>query len=195
MLVGMPTIRYSIDMDTGPAHLGANLRTLRGGRGLSQQRAAALAGIPRATWATLESGSGNPTLQVLVRVAAALQVRLEELIAPPRPTGRHYPADTIPTRKRGAALVRDLLPEKLPCAEIGRMVLPAGVTLVGVPHTPGTREYLTCESGRIVLATGGESFTLDPGDVVVFQGDQRHSYRNPASTRAVGYSVVLFAGP
>jgi hypothetical protein len=38
-------------------------------------------------------------------------------------------------------------------------------------------------------------FDLSPGDVVVFQGDQRHSYRNPGRVPAVGYSVVLLAGP
>jgi hypothetical protein len=29
------------------------------------------------------------------------------------------------------------------------------------------------------------------GDVVVFRGDQRHSYLNPARRPAVGYSVVM----
>ncbi len=182
-------------MDVSPAHLGTNVRALRAARGFSQHRAAALAGIPRATWATLESGSANPTLTVLVRVASALQVRVEELIAPPRPTGRLYRADRLSVRRRGAATVRDLLPEKLPCAEIGRLELPPGVSLVGVPHTPGTREYLTCEAGRLILVTAGETFELVPGDVVVFRGDQRHSYRNPGRVPAVGYSVVLLAAP
>jgi quercetin dioxygenase-like cupin family protein len=58
---------------------------------------------------------------------------------------------------------------------------------------PGTREYLTCESGQIVLSVAGESFTLGPGEVVVFRGDQRHSYHNPGPRSAVGYSVVLLA--
>ena len=182
-------------MEFTPSHLGANLRALRAARSLSQQRAAALAGIPRATWATLESGSANPTLAVLVRVAGALQVRVEELIAAPRPTGRLYRADRLAQRRRGAAVVRDLLPEKLPCAEIGRLELPPGATFAGVPHTAGTREYLTCEAGRLALVTGGEVFELGPGDVVVFQGDQRHSYRNPGRVPAVGYSVVLLAAP
>lgn len=182
-------------MDGIATHLGTNLRLLRSARGLSQQKAAALAGIPRPTWATLESGSGNPTLSVLVRVAAALQVRVEELIAPPRPAGRHYPADALPSRRRGTAVVRDLLPEKLPCAELGRMALPPGATFSGVPHTEGTREYLTCESGRLELVTPGGVFALGPGDVVVFRGDQRHAYRNTGRSPAVGYSVVLFAGP
>jgi len=182
-------------MDGVSAHLGENLRTLRTARGLSQERAAGIADVPRATWATLESGGANPTLAVLVRVAAALQVRIEELIAPPRPTGRHYRAADLPLRRRGGVVGRDLLPEKLPCAEIARIEIPPGATMTGAPHTTGTREYLACESGRLVLATGGESFELAPRDVVVFQGDQRHSYRNPGRTRAIGYSVVLLASP
>ena len=63
------------------------------------------------------------------------------------------------------------------------MELPPRAAMGGVPHTPGTREYLTCERGQIELSAGGESFTLDPGDVVVFRGDQRHGYRNPGATR------------
>lgn len=182
-------------MDVAPANLGENLRALRAARGFSQQKAATLAGIPRATWATLESGSANPTLTVLIRVAAALQVRVEELIAPPRPTGRLYRAEGLAARRRGGATVRDCLPEKLPCAEIGRIELPAGSSFVGVPHTAGTREYLTCERGRLELVTGGDVFALAPGDVVVFAGDQRHSYRNGGREAAVGYSVVLLGGP
>ena len=56
---------------------------------------------------------------------------------------------------------------------------------------PGTREYLACEAGTIVLAAAGERWTLRAGDVVVFRGDQRHSYVNPGAAIAVGYSVVL----
>jgi transcriptional regulator with XRE-family HTH domain len=182
-------------MDQAGPSLSENLRFLRTARGLSQERAATLAGIPRPTWATLESGSANPTLAVLVRVAAALQVRIEELIAPARPAGRRYPASALPQRRRGEATIRDLLPEKLPCAEIGRLELPAGAVFTGVPHAPGTREYLACESGRLTLVTGGQTLELDAGDVAVFRGDQRHSYRNPGRGRAVGYSVVLLAGP
>ena len=58
------------------------------------------------------------------------------------------------------------------------MELPPRAAMGGVPHKLGTREYLTCERGQIELSAGGESFTLDPGDVVVFRGDQRHGYRN-----------------
>lgn len=174
-------------------NLGKNIQGLRQLRGLSQQQMARLAGIPRATWANLESGGANPTLAVLVSVAQALQVRLEELIEPPRRTGRLYPAGTLPSRTRGEVTVRKLLPETIAGLEIERMELPVGAAMTGVPHTPGTREYLTCERGQIELAAAGERFTLDPGDVVVFRGDEKHGYRNPGKVAAVAYSVVAFS--
>jgi transcriptional regulator with XRE-family HTH domain len=174
-------------------NLGRNISELRQARGLSQQQIARLADIPRATWANLESGAANPTLAVLVSVAQALQVRLEELIEPPRRSGRLYPVSALPVRKRGDVTVRKLLPETIAGLEIERMELPPGGAMSGIPHTPGTREYLTCERGQVELSAGGERWSLSPGDVVVFKGDQKHGYRNPGSAVAVAYSVVAFA--
>lgn len=179
--------------EAAAVNLGRNIQQLREARGLSQQQIAGIVDMPRATWANLESGAANPTLSVLVKVAEALQVRLEELIEPPRRTGRLYAAATLPKRKRGEVTVRQLLPETIAGLEIDRMELPPGAAMSGVPHTPGTREYLTCERGQIELSAAGESWTLAPGDVVVFRGDQKHGYRNPGSRAAVAYSVVAFA--
>jgi transcriptional regulator with XRE-family HTH domain len=179
--------------DDAAANLGRNIQTLREARGQTQQQMSKLAGLPRATWANLESGAANPTLAVLVKAAQALQVRLEELIEPPRRIGRLYKAAALPSRTRGTITIRKLLPETIAGLEIERMDLPAGSSMAGVPHTAGTREYLTCERGRIELGAGGETFTLEPGDVVVFRGDQRHGYRNLGGAPAVAYSVIAFA--
>ena len=73
------------------------------------------------------------------------------------------------------------------------MELPPQRAMAGVPHTDGTREYLTCESGELVLTVAGEKWTLRRGDVVVFRGDQKHGYANAGPKTAVGYSVVLLA--
>ena len=175
------------------ARLAANIRQLREGRSLTQEQMSRLSGIPRATWGHLESGSANPTLSVLHKVALALQVPLEELTSSPRATSRHYPKSALDTHKQGDGTIRKLLPDAIPGVVIDRMEIPAGGRIPGVPHMPGTREYLTCEAGEILLAVGGEQSRLAPGDVVVFRGDQRHSYRNPGSRTAVGYSVVLLA--
>ena len=144
--------------DEASARLGQNVRQLRAARGLTQAQIARLAALPRATWANLETGAANPTLAVLIRVAQALAVRLEELIEPPRRLGRLYRAATLPSRARGAVTVRKLLPESIPGLEIERMELPPRAAMAGVPHTAGTREYLTCERGQIELAAGGAAF-------------------------------------
>ena len=180
-------------MNDVAANLADNLRRLREARAATQQRLSDIAGIPRATLANLESGGANPTLSVLVKVAAALQVSVEELIGPPRDTGQLYRVDALRSRTRGDVTVRKLLPESLRGLDVERMELPGGKHLTGVPHTPGTREYLTCERGEVQLTASGTTWTLTPGDVVVFRGDQKHSYRNPGREVAVAYSVVAFA--
>jgi len=154
---------------------------------------ARISGVPRPTWANLESGQSNPTLIVLTRVAGALKVPLEELIAPPRAVVKVYRAGTLPSSTRGKVRLSKLLPDTIAGLEIDRMELPAGAYMPGVPHTAGTREYLTCESGKVQLSVSGESWDLAPGDVVVFRGDQKHGYRNTGSGTAVAYSVVALA--
>ena len=177
------------------ARLAANVRHLRETRGLTQEQMARMAGIPRATWGHLETGVANPTLAILDRVATALQVSLEELTAAPRSTGRLYPRASLRTRKQGDGSVRQLLPDPIPGMVMDRMEIPPRGRIPGVPHMPGTREYFTCESGSVMLAVAGERWQVEPGDVLVFRGDQRHSYVNSGDTPAVGYSVVLLARP
>ncbi len=171
--------------------LAQNLRHLRATRGMTQAQAATAASLPRATWAHLESGEANPTLQVIHHAAQALQVSIEELIAAPRAAVELFPAGTLPARARGAVTLRQLLPDPIPGMSLERIDLPPRSSFPGVPHTPGTKEYLACESGTIVLGVAGSKWTLGPGDVLAFLGDQRHSYTNPGAARAVGYSAVL----
>jgi transcriptional regulator with XRE-family HTH domain len=173
--------------------LARNIKQLRDARGLTQQQMSRLSGLPRATWANLESGAGNPTLAVLHKVARALQVSLQELISSPKAACQYYPRESLPVRTRGQVAIRKLLPDEIPGMEIDRMDLPPKAILTGIPHTPGTREYLTCETGEIILTAAGERWRLSAGDVVVFRGDQRHSYENPENKPAIGYSVVLLA--
>ena len=87
-------------------------------------------------------------------------------------------------------MVSKLLPDPVPGMEIDHMTLKPNARLTGVPHRPGTREYLYCEKGEIVLWASGERFELSPGGVAAFQGDQRHSYANEGRSTAIGFSVV-----
>ncbi len=153
-----------------------------------------LAGLPRPTWASLESGAANPTLNVLSKAAQALQVSIEELVGAPRNEIEHIPAAKVKERRRQDARLRPLVPHALPGLEFSRMELTPGGRMVGVPHKTGTREYLTCEQGSVELIVAGEHWLLEVGDMLVFRGDQRHTYRNPdARGKSVAISVVCFS--
>jgi transcriptional regulator with XRE-family HTH domain len=179
--------------DALSARFAQNVKQLRDARGMTQQQMAKLAGLPRATWANLESGEANPTLTVLHRVAVSLQISIEELISTPRAACEFYPRGRLGERNKGLVMVRRLLPDPIPGMAIERMEFPPAARMTGVPHTPGTREYLTCETGEILLVAAGESWKLAEGDVIAFRGDQRHSYANPGGKKAVGYSIVVLA--
>src|SRR5580700_8304577 len=95
-------------------HLATNVKQLRLARSFTQEQLARISGVPRATWANLESGAANPTVSVLLKVAAALQVSVEELLAPPRATARLFQAKELPVRLRGEVELRQLLPDPVP---------------------------------------------------------------------------------
>jgi transcriptional regulator with XRE-family HTH domain len=173
--------------------IARNVKQLREARGLTQGQMAKIARIPRATWTNLESGSANPTVAVLQKVAGSLQVSIEELVSEPRAECEMFRLGSLPQRTQGQGLVRRLLPHAIPGMEMDRIELPPGGRMVGIPHTPGTREYLTCETGDIELLTAGERWLLHSGDVLAFRGDQRHSYLNPGSRSTIAYSVVVLA--
>lgn len=60
---------------------GDRLRTLRTGAGLTQERLADLAQLDRSYLANVEGGGRNPTLDVMHRLATALEVDVRDLFA------------------------------------------------------------------------------------------------------------------
>ena len=185
---------YFTNMTDINRNLADNVRRLREARNLSQQQIAKLSGVPRPTWASLETGTANPTLAVLSKAANALNVSIEELVGSPRSEFEFIPAEKVRERKRQDAKLRSLVPDALPGLEISRTELAPGGRMIGVPHTQGTREYLTCERGQVELVAGGNHHLLNAGDMLVFRGDQRHSYLNPDKRRvSISISVVCFA--
>src|SRR5262245_57664722 len=113
-------------------NIAANVKQLRLSRSFTQEQLARISGIPRATWANLESGASNPTVSVLMKVASALQVSVEELLAPPRSAARLFLSAQISVRKRGNVELRQLLPDPIPGTMIERMDFPGRAQMTGV---------------------------------------------------------------
>ena len=177
------------------AHLARNLVSLRHARTLTQDGLARAAAVPRSTIANLESGDGNPSLAVLVKVAGALGVPIDELLASPRALVRHWPADEVASRSKGRGVsIRALVPEPVPDEMIEVMDFEPAAVMGGTPHLPGTREYFSCLDGRVNLMVAGVRYELATGDVLAFPGNLPHSYQNADPLQpARGVSVVVLA--
>ena len=174
-------------------YLADNIIELRGKKSLSQNQLALLAEIPRSTLTNIESGSGNPSLQNLARISAALQVGIEELLSRPRNECELIAADAVPLEKRNAGKVRifKLIPDKVKGLDVDRIEIDAGVTMGGHPHLNGAKEYFSVLQGEITVHVAGEKFVVGKGDVLAFPGDQPHSYRNTGSGMASGVSMII----
>ncbi len=178
-----------------PAHLARNLLGLRHVRSLTQEALAKSAGVPRSTIANLESGDGNPSLAVLVKVAGALGASIDELLASPRAKVRQWAAADLASRTRGRGITtRPLVPEPVPDEMMEVMEFAPDSMMGGTPHLPGTREFFSCLEGHVTIFVAGDRYDLEAGEVLGFPGNVAHSYRNPdAGKKALGISVVVLA--
>ncbi len=177
------------------SHLARNLASLRHSRGLTQDALAKSAAVPRSTIANLESGVGNPSLVVLVKVANALAVPIDELTAAPRAKVRTWKTADVPVQSRGRGVtLRPLVPEPVPDELLTLMDFAPGASMRGTPHLPGTREFFTCLTGHVTIFVVGDRYDLGAGDVLGFPGNVAHSYQNPdAAQDASGISIVVLA--
>jgi XRE family transcriptional regulator, regulator of sulfur utilization len=198
--VVFPTHNRAMSSDETPggtaaSHLARNLANLRHTRGLTQDMLAREAGVPRSTIANLESGEGNPSLAVLVKVGHALAVPIDELLASPRAMVRRWRADEVALQTKGRGLtIRPLVPEPVPDSLMEVMDFAPGAVMGGTPHLPGTREFFTCLEGGVVIMVAGDRFVLAAGDVLAFPGNLPHSYQNADGVApARGVSVVILA--
>ena len=180
--------------DRSSKNLAENLHALRQKKNMSQLALAKAIGMSRATLALLESGSANPTLEILVNLGRGLRISVDELISAPRSDYKLVKAKDVPLdrRSRAGVSLRKLLPEKIPATEMDELTLEPDAVLTGTPHVEGTREFFTCTRGQVMIAVLGETHILDKGDVIAFPGDKPHSYKNLSRTTAQGISVVLF---
>lgn len=73
-------VRGCIESVTERGLICIGLAKIRKSKGLSQQRLAALSGVHRVTIARFETGKISPTLQTLNKLAAALGVKISDLV-------------------------------------------------------------------------------------------------------------------
>ncbi|GAA3387685.1 XRE family transcriptional regulator [Streptomyces roseoviridis] len=167
--------------------VGPRLRRIRRERGSTLAELSAATGISVSTLSRLESGGRRPSLELLLPIARAHQVPLDELVGAP-PVGD--------PRVRNRPIVRH-----------GRTLYPltrqpGGLQAYKVVQEPGAEqpdarvhegyEWLYVLSGRLRLVLGEHDVVLGPGEAAEFDTRVPHWF-GPAGDRPVEF-LSLF-GP
>jgi len=177
--------------------VGGNLRRLRIRRGLSLDRLARRSGVSRAMLGQIELGQSAPTINVMWKIARALEITFSALITTPATPGpRVLSAATAKrlTSQDGRFLSRALFPYDEPRrVEFYELRLAAGGLEEAVAHPPGTSENLVVTTGSVEIGVERDVHLLGPGDAILFQADVPHFYRNPGKIEAVMYLVMAYA--
>ena len=151
------------------------MRTLRLQRGATLAALAKATGISVSTLSRLESGQRRPSLELLLPLAQAHQVALDELVDAP---------ETGDPRVRLKAVVRDgrtFLPltRRPGGVQAYKIVIPPGDPTAGKePRSHEGYEWLYVLSGRLQLRLGPKRLDLGPGEVVEFDTRTPHGLAN-----------------
>ena len=176
---------------------GQNLRRLRTRRGYSLDRLAKISGVSRAMLGQIETGKSSPTIAILWKIAAALDVSCGSLIAEPQETTlqvlTHAKAKVL-SASEGRFQTRALFPyESERKVEFYELRIAPQHTEIAEAHRPGTIENLVVSRGTVEIVAGRHSAQiLGEGDAVIFEADVAHSYRNMTASEAVLYLVTTY---
>jgi transcriptional regulator with XRE-family HTH domain len=145
------------------AQVGPRLRRLRAERGVSLSALAEATGISRSTLSRLETGQRRPSLELLLPLAQAHQVPLDELVGAPE-TGdpRIHPNPEV----RNGRTVIPLTPHQGP-RHAWKSIIPADQSQPEL-RTHDGYEWLYVLSGRLRLIVADHDLVLEPGEAAEF---------------------------
>jgi transcriptional regulator with XRE-family HTH domain len=177
--------------------VGTNLRRLRTRRGLSLEKLAQSSGVSRAMLGQIELGQSAPTINVLWKIARALEVTFSALISARTQSGAlvlRSSESKILTSKDRSFSSRALFPFDEPRrVEFYELRLAPGSVEDADAHPPGTSENLVVTAGQIEIDVAGDTHKLETGDSILFEADTPHAYRNAGRVEAVMYLVMTYA--
>jgi transcriptional regulator with XRE-family HTH domain len=177
--------------------VGTNLRRLRTRRGLSLERLAQISGVSRAMLGQIELGQSAPTINVLWKIARALEVTFSALISARTQSGAmvlRASESKILTSKDRSFSSRALFPFDEPRrVEFYELRLAASSIEEADAHPPGTSENLVVTAGTVEIDVAGDTHRLETGDSILFEADTPHAYRNPGRVEAVMYLLMTYA--
>jgi transcriptional regulator with XRE-family HTH domain len=166
------------DLNTVLTAVGPRLRALRQEREITLADLSAETGISVSTLSQLESGQRRPMLELLLPLAQAYGVPLDELVgAPPTGDPRVHPR---PVTRYGMTMVP--LSRHTGGLQAYKLIIPASrQPCTSEPNTHEGYEWLYVLSGQLRLVLGNQEVVLAPGEAAEFDTRVPHWFESATS--------------
>jgi transcriptional regulator with XRE-family HTH domain len=179
--------------------LGERVQTLRIDRGLTLRELADRSDVSVSMLSSVERGEKAPTVVVLDRVAAGLDVSLASLVAADEAARIivRRAADQDRVDEPGG-WQRTILSPVVPGVNFEwiRSTLPPGCEAGTFPaYAPGSHEFVAVQSGSLTLTIDERELSLSAGDSVYFAADAPHGYANRGQARCIYHVAALIMRP
>ncbi len=160
--------------------LATNLVAARRRLHLSQDQLATRSGVSKGTIVQIEQGHANPSISSLCRIAVSLGISVEELVTTPSPSAARIVVVSEvkllwqgPNGGSARLLVGTTGPNML---ELWTWQLGHGEWYRSDGHSPGTRELITVNRGKLQIENDGEVVEITAGMSASFEADRPHGY-------------------
>jgi len=157
--------------------VGPRLRALRQQRNTTLADLSAQTGISVSTLSRLESGQRRPNLELLLPLAKAHGVPLDDLVGAP-PTGDPR-IHLRPIQRSGRTLVP--LTRRAGGLQAYKMIIPSGYTQDPDLKVHEGYEWMYVLNGRLRLVLGDMDVVLPPGEAAEFDTRTPHWFGNAGS--------------
>jgi transcriptional regulator with XRE-family HTH domain len=167
--------------------VGPRLRAVRQRRGATLAQLSAATGISVSTLSRLESGQRRPTLELLLPLARAHQVPLDELVGAPATGDPRVRAQ--PIRRRGRTLIP--LTRRPGGVQAYKMLLPPGEAEADLRSHEGY-EWMYVLAGQLRLRLGELDLVMKAGEAAEFDTHTPHWFGSAGPGPA---ELLILFGP
>jgi transcriptional regulator with XRE-family HTH domain len=176
-----PEHDHGHELDAMLDGVAPRLRDLRRRRGYTLAELAAETGISTSTLSRLESGLRRPTLDLLIRLAAAYRASLDDLVGAPQIADpRIHPK---PFYRKGRAIIP--LTRHNGDVRAYKMVLPGHPPDAPVEQSSHEGyDWIYVLSGRVRLALGDDEIVLEAGEAAEFDTRVPHGHASASEQPA-----------
>lgn len=146
--------------------IGPRLKSWREKRSMTLAELSRATDISSSTLSRLEAGKRAPNLELVVPIARALRLELDDIV----PRAAPDPRVARTTRRVGDIRFESLSPESSPVQtyKVTFPANPAGAAAVPEPKVHDGHEWLYVLSGHLRLVIGEQEVTLGPGEAAEF---------------------------